>query len=41
MRPLSPPGDGRREWQFDGSWGGGFPGFSTWSYALRCTVSVV
>lgn len=35
------PGDSRREWQFNGSWGGGFLGFSKWSYALRYTVSVV
>lgn len=35
------PGDSQREWQFNGEWGGGFLGFSKWSYAVRYTVSVM
>ena len=34
-------GDNPQQWQFSGEWGGGFLGFSRWSYALRYTVSVL
>lgn len=34
------PGEHPQQWQFNGSWGGGFLGFSKWSYALRYTIIV-
>ncbi len=33
-------GEHPQQWQFNGSWGGGFLGFSKWSYALRYAIVV-
>ena len=36
-----PPGANPQQWHFAGQWGGGWLGFSKWSYGLRYSINVL